>query len=82
MTISNLNSLTEDEYFSELYSELKVRENVGLREPRIHDGGGDGNPTFGYGFNLAGFSASIVEQAIRYAFTGSFSGALSSEQEV
>lgn len=81
MAISNLNALSETEYFAELYTILKARENDGLAQTRIHDGGGDGNPTFGYGFNLAGFSASIVEQAIRYAFTGSFSGVLAADQE-
>lgn len=89
MTLANLNTLSETEYFNQLYSIIKTRENAVLlagtdpnsTDVRIHDGGGDGNPTFGYGFNLNNFGASEVEQAIRYAYTGSTTGALSQTQE-
>ena len=56
---------------------IKQRENpwlyAGTGFERIHNGGGDGNPTFGYGFNLAAFSANVVEQVIEHAYGGSMS---------
>lgn len=85
MPLSNLNPLTEQEYFDQLYAIIKIRENNGLQnnggQPLIHNGGGDGNPTFGYGFNLNVFGPAEVEGAIRYAFTGSTTGALTTDQE-
>ncbi|MEO1244024.1 MAG: calcium-binding protein, partial [Pseudomonadota bacterium] len=80
MALSNLNLLSEGAYFSLLYDMLKQRENpfllAGTGFDRIHNGGGDGNPTFGYGFNLAAFNANIVEAVIRHAYSNS----LTSEQ--
>lgn len=78
MALSNLNLLSEGAYFSLLYDMLKQRENpflyAGTGFQRIHNGGGDGNPTFGYGFNLAAFNANIVDQVIRHAYSNSLSG--------
>ncbi|MFC2952878.1 calcium-binding protein [Marinicaulis aureus] len=75
MALSNLNLLSSTAYFSLLYDMIKQRENPwlynGTGYERIHNGGGDGNPTFGYGFNLAAFSASIVEQVIQHAYSNS-----------
>ncbi len=75
MALSNLDHLSEGSYFSLLYDMIKQRENpwlyAGTGYERIHNGGGDGNPTFGYGFNLAAFSASVVEQVIEHAYNGS-----------
>ncbi len=75
MTLSNLNHLSEGSYFALLYDMIKQRENpwlyAGTGYERIHNGGGDGNPTFGYGFNLAAFSANVVEQVIEHAYNGS-----------
>ncbi len=74
MALSNLNTLSEAAYFSLLYDMIKQRENpwlyAGTGFERIHNGGGDGNPTFGYGFNLAAFNANIVEQVISHAYSG------------
>ena len=57
---------------------IKQRENpwlyAGTGYERIHNGGGDGNPTFGYGFNLAAFSAVVVEKVILHAYKGVLSG--------
>ena len=79
MALSNVNVLSESAYFSLLYDMIKPRENArllaGTGDQRIHDGGGDGNPTFGYGFNLAAFSASVVEQVITHAYSGSLTSA-------
>lgn len=78
MALSNLNLLSENAYFALLYDMIKQRENPWLYNgsgfERIHNGGGDGNPTFGYGFNLAAFSASIVEQVILHAYSNSLTG--------
>lgn len=78
MALSNLNTLSETAYFSLLYDMLKQRENpfllAGTGFQRIHNGGGDGNPTFGYGFNLAAFNANIVEQVISHAYSGVLTG--------
>ncbi|WDI30837.1 calcium-binding protein [Hyphococcus flavus] len=78
MALSNLNLLSGNAYFALLYDMIKQRENPWLYNgtgfERIHNGGGDGNPTFGYGFNLAAFSASIVEQVILHAYSNSLTG--------
>ena len=75
MALSNLNLLSASSYFALVYDMIKKAENpflyAGTGFQRIHDGGGDGNPTFGYGFNLAAFSASVVEQVILHAYGGS-----------
>jgi hypothetical protein len=81
MPLTSLNTLSEQEYFAQLYAIIKLRENAGLADNTVHDGGGEGNPTFGYGFNLNAFGASEVEQAVRYAYTSSAIGALTSSQE-
>ncbi|MHA7872537.1 MAG: hypothetical protein ACX939_09330, partial [Hyphococcus sp.] len=78
MALSNLNLLSEGAYFTLLYDILKQRENpfllAGTGFQRIHNGGGDGNPTFGYGFNLAAFDATIVDQIIRHAYSNVLTG--------
>ena len=75
MSLSDLNLLSQSAYFSLLYDMIKQRENpwlyAGTGYDGIHNGGGDGNPTFGYGFNLFAFSASIVEQVILHAYNNS-----------
>jgi len=75
MALFNLNLLSQSAYFALLYDMIKKIENpflyAGAGFQRIHDGGGDGNPTFGYGFNLAAFSATVVEQVILHAYGGS-----------
>ncbi len=74
MALSNVNQLSEGAYFSLLYDMIKQRENpwlyAGTGYERIHNGGGDGNPTFGYGFNLNAFNASVVEEVILHAYNG------------
>ena len=78
MALSNLNILSESQYFALVYDMIKQRENPWLYNgtgfERIHNGGGDGNPTFGYGFNLAAFDASVVEQVILHAYGNSLNG--------
>lgn len=78
MALSNLNLLSADDYFDLVYLSIKERENpwllAGTGFERIHNGGGDGNPTFGYGFNLAAFNASVVEAVILHAYGGSLTG--------
>lgn len=37
---------------------------------RIHDGGGDGNPTLGYGFNLNAHSIAKITDYLTYAYGG------------
>lgn len=84
MALSNLNTLTSLQYFSQLYDMIKTRENVFLMNGTanatytgIHAGGaaadgsgGDGMPTIGYGWNMAARTAAEVEDGLLYAFGG------------
>lgn len=84
MTLSNLNALDAQDYFSQLYSIFKLRENSHLMNGStnqvyrgIHSGGaaadgtgGDRMPTIGYGWNMAARTATEVSDGLLYAYGG------------
>ena len=42
----------------------------GVHMDRIHNGGGDNNPTIGYGFNLNAFTYDQIETFLTHALGG------------
>ena len=79
MTFSIVNTTFQNGgYFQDLYNILKTRENAPRTLPGAISGihnDSVGLPTMGYGFNLAALAhtASIIEDAITYAFGGTLS---------